>query len=126
MATGRKTGGRKKGAPNKRTQSVMEKLDALGCDPVEGMAKIAMNEKRNLGIEQDVPIELRAQMYKELAQYVAPKRKAAEKATEIENQDPRCVQVGDARERLAALVSRHVAAMSDDKAAGEPSQDDPA
>ncbi len=126
MATGRKTGGRKKGAPNKRTQSVMEKLEALGCDPIEGMAKIAMNKKQKLGVRKDVPIELRAQMYKELAQYVAPKRKAAEKATEIETQDPRCVQVGDARERLLALVNRHVAAMSDGKASGEQSENDPA
>ena len=104
----------------------MEKLEALGCDPIEGMAKIAMNKKQKLGVRKDVPIELRAQMYRELAQYVAPKRKATENATEIENQDPRCVQVGDAREKLAALLSRHVAAMSDGKASGEQSQNDPA
>ncbi len=61
-----KTGGRAKGTPNKRTQSVMERLEALGCDPIAGMAKIAMNTKNR--------IELRGQMYKELAQYVAAKR----------------------------------------------------
>ena len=116
-----KTGGRAKGTPNKRTQSVTEKLAALGCDPIEGLAHIAMNKKQKLGVRKDVPIELRAQMYKELAQYVAPKRKAAE----IETQEPRCVQVGDARERLAALINRQVAAMSDGKASGEQSQNDP-
>ena len=61
-------------------------------------------------------------MYKELAQYVAPKRKAIA----IDTQELRCVQVGDARERLAALLSRHVEAMSDVKASGEQSQNDSA
>jgi hypothetical protein len=40
----------------------------LDCDPIEGMARIAVDEQAELG--------LRAQMYKELAQYIAPKRKA--------------------------------------------------
>ena len=116
-----KTGGRAKGTPNRRTQNIMEKLEALGCDPIAGLAHIAMNKKQKLGVRKGVPVELRAQMYKELAQYVAPKRKAAE----IEIQEPRCVQVGDARERLAALINRQVAAMSDGNASGEQSQNDP-
>lgn len=65
-----KTGGRKAGTPNRRTADIEEKLAALGCDPIEGMAKIAIDETRD--------ISLRAQMFKELAQYVAPKRKAVE------------------------------------------------
>jgi hypothetical protein len=40
----------------------------LDCDPIEGMARIAVDEQAELG--------LRAQMYKELAQYIAPKHKA--------------------------------------------------
>jgi hypothetical protein len=40
----------------------------LDCDLIEGMARIAVDEQAELG--------LRAQMYKELAQYIAPKRKA--------------------------------------------------
>jgi hypothetical protein len=70
MAKGRKTGGRTTGTPNKRTQAVTEKLETLGCDPIKGMARIAMDET--------VEINIRAQMFKELAQYVAPKRKAME------------------------------------------------
>jgi len=116
-----KTGGRAKGTPNRRTQNIMEKLEVLGCDPIAGLAHIAMNKKQKPGGRKDVPVELRTQMYKELAQYVARKRKAAE----IETQEPRCVQVGDARERLAALIYRQVAAMSDGKASGEQSQNDP-
>jgi len=62
--------GRPKGALNKRTLDVIEKLAAERCDPIVGMARIAMNEKN--------PVELRARMFAELAQYVAPKRKALE------------------------------------------------
>jgi len=116
-----KTGGRAKGTPNRRTQNIVEKLEALGRDPIAVLAHIAMNKKKKLGVRKDVPVELRAQTYKELAQYVAPKRRAAE----VETQEPRCVQVGDARERLAALINRQVAAMSDGKASGEQSQNDP-
>ena len=65
-----KTGGRKRGTPNRRTADIQEKLAAMGCDPIAGMAAIATDEKQD--------IALRAAMYKELAQYVAPKRKAIE------------------------------------------------
>jgi hypothetical protein len=58
------------GKPNRRTTEVQQKLEALGCDPIEGMARLAMDET--------VELSIRAQMYKELAQYVAPKRKAIE------------------------------------------------
>jgi hypothetical protein len=68
MAFGRKTGGRLKGTPNRRTAEVAERLAVLGCDPIEGMARIAMDTS-------NAP-ELRGRMYAELAQYVAPKRKA--------------------------------------------------
>jgi hypothetical protein len=67
---GERRGGRQKGTPNKKTMAVAERLDALGCDPIEGMAKIAMDENQ--------PMQLRATMYRELAQYVAPKRKSVE------------------------------------------------
>lgn len=60
--------GRKKGSPNKRTRTIEEKLAALKCDPIEGMARIALDEAND--------IQIRAQMLKELAQYVAPKRAA--------------------------------------------------
>jgi len=68
MAYGSKTGGRKLGTPNRRTTEVVDRLLSLGCDPIEGMARIAMDPLSSP--------ELRARMYVELAQYVAPKRKA--------------------------------------------------
>jgi len=70
MAAGRKTGGRLAGTPNRTTRDVQELLESLGCDPIEGMARIAMNPK--------VRLEVRARMFAELAQYVYPKRKAVE------------------------------------------------
>ena len=53
---------------------MIEKLAALRCDPITGMARIALNKKN--------PVELRAKMFAELAQYVAPKRKALEHSAE--------------------------------------------
>src|SRR5687768_1600394 len=72
IARGQKTGGRTAGTPNKRTLDVIERLDQLGCDPIEGMAKIALDPLN--------PVELRARMFSDLAQYVAPKRRAVEHA----------------------------------------------
>ncbi len=63
-----KTGGRVAGTPNKRTLEAMQKLEELDCNPIEGMARIAMDESNS--------IELRAKMLAELAPYVYPKRKS--------------------------------------------------
>jgi hypothetical protein len=70
MAKGFKTGGRQVGTPNRRTQEVREQLIGLGCDPIEGMARLALDPSNSP--------ELRARMYSELAQYVAPKRKSVD------------------------------------------------
>ena len=70
MAIGKKTGGRLRGTPNRRTTDIQVLLMRMGCDPIEGMAKIAMDCTN--------PVEIRARMYAELAQYVAPKRKAVQ------------------------------------------------
>ena len=70
MALGRKTGGRIAGIPNRKTQDVVERLASLRCDPIEGMARIAMNPKNSA--------QLRGKMFSELAHYVYPKRKAIE------------------------------------------------
>ncbi len=62
--------GRKAGTPNKRTASIEEKLAAIGCDPIQAMARLAMDESE--------PSALRFAALKELAAYIAPKRKAIE------------------------------------------------
>ena len=63
-------GGRQKGTLNKNTVLAAALLDKLECNPLEGMALIAKDLK--------YPIELRARMFSELAQYVHPRRKAVE------------------------------------------------
>jgi len=106
---GKKTGGRQKGAPNKRTRDVSEKLERLGCDVIVGMATIAMN-KLSCGVcrgtgktryrtktgafskrlcescygtlwEACSP-ELRGKMFSELAKYEYPQRRAIDVKTE--------------------------------------------
>ena len=49
-------------------QDVAEQLRQLGCEPIEGMAKLAADDT--------VPTVLRARMFAELATYIAPRRKA--------------------------------------------------
>ena len=75
-----KTGGRRKGTPNKQTQDVIEKLEELDCDPIAGMARLALQA------EEDGDKNLAAQMYKELAPYIAPKRKAIEQTIKNERE----------------------------------------
>ena len=67
---GERRGGRVKGTPNRATVEVAEKLAALDYDPIMAMAKMAKLP--------DTPIELKVRLAAELAQYVAPKRKAVE------------------------------------------------
>ncbi len=67
---GERRGGRQKGTPNKRTVEVQQRLSELDCDPIQGMALIAMDASN--------PPELRGRMFAELAAYIAPKRKAVE------------------------------------------------
>jgi hypothetical protein len=78
---GERRGGRKKGTPNKKTASIKDKLDSLGCDPIAGMAKIAKQAMD----EGDMSLALSA--FKEIAQYVVPKRKAIELSNE-EGKEP--------------------------------------
>ena len=66
----RQGAGRPKGSLGEKTKAVQAKLEELGCDPIEPLANISMDNS-------NTP-ELRFQANKELAQYVAPKRKAIE------------------------------------------------
>ena len=68
----REGAGRKAGTPGKKTLDIAIKLNELGCDPIEGMARIAIQAM------EEGDMTLAGNMYKELAQYVAPKRKAIE------------------------------------------------
>lgn len=80
---GERRGGRQKGTPNKKSTDIKRIIEGLGCDPIEGMARIA----REAEAAKDHPVALAA--YKELAQYMYPKRKAIE----ITGEDGGAIQV---------------------------------
>lgn len=84
MAQGRKTGGRQAGTPNKRTQDLQGRLEALGVDPVEGLAAIAG--------DASAPLELRARVQMELMAYVYPKRRALD--VNAQPQQPISIRIG--------------------------------
>ena len=79
-----KSGGRPKGTPNKDKQELLDMILATGCKhPIEGLAMIAKeaHDSGDLALAKD--------SYKELAQYVAPKRKAIEHSGQVEtNKEP--------------------------------------
>ena len=61
--------GRPAGSENSNKKDIEERLDELNCDPIEGMVDIAeqaMKEKQ---------YALAGQMYKELTQYIASKKR---------------------------------------------------
>lgn len=68
---GEKRGGRKKGTPNKKSKKAEEQILEL-CNPFEEMVRLARLAEDN----QEYNTAIGA--YKELAQYIAPKRKAVE------------------------------------------------
>lgn len=86
---GQKTGGRARGTPNRDKAALLELIqETIGDNdyhPVVAMAVIA-NDTSSKQVKVDgkrrtvpkYPLELRAMMHKEVAQYVAPKLKAIE------------------------------------------------
>ena len=84
MASGIKTGGRVSGTPNKRTQDLQDRLEALGVDPLEGLALIAK--------DVTAPLELRAKVQSDLLQYLYPKRKSLDVGAS--NQQPVSIRIG--------------------------------
>lgn len=66
--------GRKKGTPNKLSLGVDEKLKEKGIDCIDEMLKIADGTEN---------MDLRFAVYKEIAQYVYPKRKAVELSGDV-------------------------------------------
>ena len=72
MAIGRKTGGRKKGTPNKSKAGLIAAINEAYPDyhPVLAMVRIANDEETSP--------EMKFQAHKEIAQYIEPKRKSTE------------------------------------------------
>lgn len=70
-----KTGGRKKGTPNKNNLGVKERLEEKGINCIDEILAIARYTEDE---------QIRFQCYKELLKYVYPQRKAIEFAQDIE------------------------------------------
>jgi hypothetical protein len=63
-----KTGGRKRGTPNRKTGELVERLETLDCDPLAALVAVAA--------DPTTPLEIRVSINKELLAYVFPKRKS--------------------------------------------------
>lgn len=66
----KKTGGKSKGCKHKINRDIVGLLDSLKCNPIEGLARIATNDK--------VDISVRVHAYGKLARYVHPELKSVE------------------------------------------------
>lgn len=90
---GTKTGGRKKGTPNKNTQELIELSDQLGINPFEILLHFAAGNYAELGLKEyqtksagmgktfmelSVLPEMRLDAAYKASQFLYPKRKAAE------------------------------------------------
>lgn len=79
----RSNAGRPKGVANKDKQELLDMIQATGClHPIQGLAMIA---KRS---HDEGELDLATTCYKELAQYVASKRKAIEHSGEVAQVGP--------------------------------------
>lgn len=91
---GVRLGGRQKGTPNKDKQELLDMILATGCKhPIQGLAIIAKKSHEN------GDVELARDCYKELAQYVAPKRKAVEHSGHVETEQVQLVVVLDSEQK---------------------------
>lgn len=67
--------GRPKGSKDKRTLNVEETLAKLGLNPIEQMARFVLDESLDM--------THRVKLVAELANYIAPKRKAVEMSGDL-------------------------------------------
>lgn len=82
---GKKTGGRKKGTPNKFTQDLHELAQEMGVNPFEVLLNFAKGDYKALRLPETtafgsptIPPELRQKAAKDACEYLFPKRKAIE------------------------------------------------
>jgi len=90
---GERRGGRKKGTPNKANADLAARLKAMGCDPMEGMATLANDDKLDASV--------RGRMYAELAGYTMGKRRGRPVTFEL----PPIEDPDDALAAIAAITA---------------------
>jgi len=76
-AKGERRGGRAKGTPNKATKNIQDMLRDMNCDPIEGLARLAVKARA----EGDDKFE--AQLLRDLSPYFAPKLTAGKLDTTV-------------------------------------------
>jgi hypothetical protein len=116
----KQVGGRRKGTPNKRDAAVLERIEALGCDPIAVLAHFTNGDAAALGLEE-VPPDLRLHAAKELVQYVASKRKpidVAESDEDIANRSRLLAAQADLAELELRAAQRRAGEGDEDPAAG--------
>jgi hypothetical protein len=95
-----KSGGIKKGGHHKITSELRALLDELGCNPIEGLALIAMNEQN--------PVEVRRRAYADLGRYIHPQLQSVEfsgpAGGPIQHEHSHAVE--DLESRVAGIVAR--------------------
>ena len=74
-----KTGGRKKGTPNKRSKYFNDSMEALGCDPLKILSDLLVSES-------SLTAQERAQICLTLLQYSFPKRKPVDTSGAYESE----------------------------------------
>lgn len=102
-----KTGGRKRGTPNKRTEDLLERIkEAMGANwcPLVALARIADDKSTSL--------ELRVRCLSEIAPYIQPKRRAIEHTAGMSLEELVANSLADklkvARERVASGVAARI------------------
>lgn len=97
-----KTGGRKKGTPNKLSTLARQKAEELGVDPFEVLLYFTAGDWKSLGydartevigfsatgdeiIDYTIPPELRQRAAKDACEYMFPKLKSIEHSNDSEN-----------------------------------------
>ena len=70
--------GRPRGSKGRRTEDIETMLERLGCNPLEVLAMIAINDKKGLGEEKDIAIALRQRAASDLMPYIAPKLRSSQ------------------------------------------------
>jgi Fe2+ transport system protein FeoA len=92
-----KTGGRKKGIPNRASLTLRENLQAMGCDPGAGVAKIAEDPKN--------PAAVRLQAYAILMPHMYPKLKPIDHSSERAAVDAHAINKEQALELARELIA---------------------
>ena len=83
--------GRPRGSKGRRTEDIEAMLERLGCNPLEVLAMIAINDKKGLGEEQDISITLRQRAASDLMPYIAPKLRSSQVEITGSREDQRLI-----------------------------------